>query len=270
MLPSKTILEASNRKGPTHTLKPKVTAKAMAPPKKKTRTHSIEVEEIEDEDSSCNIAAWNGSILSMSSFQIPNSKKKGNTKWSPIYLFYKIVVNRLDGTLGDDRDIHYCCLHGAHKIFLVNNLCVHVKPMYQLYCILKDCDRPPTPDEINIASGKRELDGHAEAKYLKKLNKASENIKKAFGDQKAWAAGPWDQEKFEQLLTKWIIACNQPFDEVEKPEFITMMNFTHCNVGSLKIPKHDAIKQHVMRMGEETIEGVCKMFLVQSCLVSLV
>ncbi|KAF8804688.1 hypothetical protein BYT27DRAFT_7300619 [Phlegmacium glaucopus] len=243
MLLSKTIPEASNRKGPTHTLKPKVTEKAMAPPKKKTRTPSVEVEEIEDEDSSHNIATWNGSISSMSSFQIPNSKKKGNTKQSLIYLFYEIVINGPDGTLGDDGDIHYHCLHGAHKIFLVNNLHVHVKLMYQLYCILKDCDEPPTPDEIDIASGKRELDGHAEAEYLKKLNKASENIKKAFKDQKAWAAGPWDQEKFEQLLTEWIIACDQPFDEVEKPEFITMMNFTHCNVGSLKIPKRDAIKR---------------------------
>ncbi|KAF8813537.1 hypothetical protein BYT27DRAFT_7035532, partial [Phlegmacium glaucopus] len=238
MLPSKTIPEASNRKGPTCTLKPKVTAKAMAPPKKKTRTRSVEVEEIEDEDGSYNVAARNGSISSMSSFQIPNSKKvfcKGNTKRSPIYLFYEIVVNGPDGTLGDDGDIHYCCLHGTHKIctikrsmrsnlnVLVNNLHVHVKPMYQLYCVLKDCDEPPTPDDVDIASGKRELDGHAEAEYLKKLNKASENIKKAFKDQKARAAGPWDQEKFEQLLTKWIITCNQPFDEVEKPEFITMI-----------------------------------------------
>jgi hypothetical protein len=75
MLPSKTIPEASNGKGPTRTLKPEVMAKATAPPKKKTRTCSVEVEEIEDEDSSRNIAARNGSVSSTSSFQIPNSKK---------------------------------------------------------------------------------------------------------------------------------------------------------------------------------------------------
>jgi hypothetical protein len=71
---------------------------------------------------------------------------------------------------------------------LVNNLRVHIKPMYQLYCVLKDREEPPTPDDIAIASGKRELDGRAEAEYLKKLEKASENIKKAFEDQKARAA----------------------------------------------------------------------------------
>jgi len=106
-------------------------------------------------------------------------------KKNPIYLFYEVIVNGPDGTLGDDGDVHYHCFHGVHKIctikktmrgnlsgafsfcsllldlshkflsVLVNNLCVHVKPMYQLYCILKDHDTPPTPDEIDIASAKR-------------------------------------------------------------------------------------------------------------------
>ena len=60
--------------------------------------------------------------------------------------------------------------------------------MYQLYCVLKDHEESLTPNEIAIASGKRELDGCTEAKYLKKkLEKALENIKKAFEDQKVQA-----------------------------------------------------------------------------------
>jgi hypothetical protein len=162
---------------------------------------------------------------------------------------------------------------------LVNNLRVHVKPMYQLYSILKQRDELPTPDEIAIASAKQQLDGKAEAEYLRKLEKSSENIKRAFQDQQAHAAvsenypplvscliklrqGPWDQEKFEQLLTEWIIACDQPFDEVEKPEFVTMMNVTHHAGGPLKMPKREGIKRRVMKMGEETIEGVREMFSV--------
>lgn len=80
-------------------------------------------------------------------------------------------------------------LYFSHKTFsvLVNNLRVHIKPMYQLYSVLKDRDEPPTPDEIDIASGKRQLDGKAEAEYLKRLNNSSENIKKAFQDQQARA-----------------------------------------------------------------------------------
>jgi hypothetical protein len=76
--------------------------------------------------------------------------------------------------------------------------------------------------------------------------------------------GPWDQETFEQLLTEWIVACDQPFDEVEKPEFVMMMNFV-CHTGSLlKIPKRDGIRWCMMKMGEEIIEGVCEMFTVRS------
>ena len=154
--------------------------------------------------------------------------------------------------------------------------------MYRLYCVLKDREMPPTVHEIAYASAKRKLDGNTEAEYIKKLESTSENIKKAFEDQQARAGvrenhlfiylrlirhsmiqqGPWNQEKFEQLLTEWIIACDQPFDEVEKPEFITMLNFTHRSGGPLKIPKREGIKRRVMKMGEETIEGVCDMFKV--------
>ena len=51
--------------------------------------------------------------------------------------------------------------------------------MYQLFCVLKDCDEAPMPDEIKITSDKKQLDGQMEVGYLKKLEKASENIKKA-------------------------------------------------------------------------------------------
>ncbi|KAI0280551.1 hypothetical protein BC826DRAFT_975242 [Russula brevipes] len=177
---------------------------------------------------------------------------------------YKVVPNASNGSPGDVRDVHYRCFHGTHKVctikksmrsnlnVLVNYLHIHVKPMYQLYCILKDRDVPPTPDEIAIASGKKRLDGKTEAEYFKKLKNESENIKKAFEEQQARANGAWDQEKFEQVLTEWIVACDQPFNEVEKQEFVTMMNL---------IPKRDGIKRRVMKMGDEIIEGVCEMFM---------
>ena len=57
-------------------LKPKIKTKPMpAPPRKKARTCSVEVEEIEDEDSPHQTAARNASISPTSSFKIPNSKK---------------------------------------------------------------------------------------------------------------------------------------------------------------------------------------------------
>lgn len=157
--------------------------------------------------------------------------------------------------------------------------------MHQFYCILKNCDEPPTPDEIAITSGKKQPDEHAEAEYIRKLEKSSENIKKAFEDQQAHAAvsnvifsnilmlrsdgqGPWDQEKFKRLLTEWIVACDQPFNEVKKPEFVNMMNFTHHSGGPLNILKRDGIKQCVVKMGKKTIEGLREMFSVSVILFS--
>ena len=74
--------------------------------------------------------------------------------------------------------------------------------------------------------------------------------------------GPWDQDEFERLLTEWVVACDQPFDEVEKPEFISLMEYTHRSRDSLKMFKCDAVKHRVMKMGDETIEGTHEMFSV--------
>jgi hypothetical protein len=77
MLPSKTIPAVNNRKG--HALKPKTKAKtAAAPAKKKARTGSREVEEVEDDNSPRNITARNTTISptgSFESFQIVNATK---------------------------------------------------------------------------------------------------------------------------------------------------------------------------------------------------
>jgi hypothetical protein len=97
----------------------------------------------------------------------------------------------------------------------------HFPTMYRLYCVLKDWAEPPMAKEIGFASGKTVLDPKSDAKYLKKLEAATENIQKAFATQEADAAvcltvlfsfllgtltnsvnqGPWDQAKFERLLS---------------------------------------------------------------------
>jgi hypothetical protein len=61
---------------------------------------------------------------------------------------------------------------------------------------------------------------------------------------------------------EWVIACDQPFEEVKRPEFIAMMNYAHHTGTSLKIPKRNGIKLCLMKMGNDTIEDVRNMFLV--------
>ena len=82
----------------------------------------------------------------------------------------------------------YLCGIDFGMTVLTNNLQVHVKPMFHLYCNLKGQDAPPTAKEISIASGHKKLDGQTEAEYLKKLEMVTENIKKAFENQKVQAA----------------------------------------------------------------------------------
>ena len=88
---------------------------------------------------------------------------------------------------GEFCNIHLCGIN-FRITALTNNLQVHVKPMFHLYCLLKGQDAPPTANKIAIASGHKKLDGWSEAEYLKKLEMATENIKKAFENQKVQAA----------------------------------------------------------------------------------
>ena len=60
--------------------------------------------------------------------------------------------------------------------------------MFRLYCILKDRAEPPTPEEVEIASGKQVLDGKSESEYIRKLEASAENIRKAFAAQESQAA----------------------------------------------------------------------------------
>ena len=117
MLPLKTIPQV-NRKGQGCTLKPKAKVLMAAPPKKKVKTHSVEVEEIEDEDSAQNLCNLNESVSSVTG-DVSQKKKVSiamvpalhyskccqGIKKNPIHLFYKVVLTGDDGKIGDDRDI---------------------------------------------------------------------------------------------------------------------------------------------------------------------
>jgi hypothetical protein len=41
---------------------------------------------------------------------------------------------------------------------------------------------------------------------------------------------------------EWIVTYDQPFEEVERPEFITMMNYTRHNGSPVNIPGRNGIK----------------------------
>ena len=63
------------------------------------------------------------------------------------------------------------------------------------------------------------------------------------------------------MLTEWIVACDQPFDEVEKPEFISMMEYNR-DPTKFSLPKMDGIRRRIMTLGENTLEDTKAMFAV--------
>lgn len=78
----------------------------------------------------------------------------------------------------------------------------------------------------------------------------------------------WDQETFEQLLTEWMVACDQPFEEVNQLEFCRLLEYTHLQP-SLHIPHCQSVKRCVMKMGEDTVNNVKKMIEELDCKVSI-
>ena len=65
------------------------------------------------------------------------------------------------------------------------------------------------------------------------------------------------------------MACDQPFKEVEHPEFCHLLEYTHLQP-SLHIPGHHTIKQQIMKMSQDTIDGTRSMLSVHHvCLDSL-
>jgi len=72
----------------------------------------------------------------------------------------------------------------------------------------------------------------------------------------------FDVEMFKRYLAEWVVACDQPFEEVERPEFSRLLEYMHTGSKPLNIPHRTALKDHIMKMGKSTIEGIQKLVKV--------
>jgi hypothetical protein len=59
-----------------------------------------------------------------------------------------------------------------------------------------------------------------------------------------------------------MIACDQPFNEVENPEFIAVMSYGRSS-SKFTIPKKDGVQRRVMKLGDETVQEVKELFAVR-------
>lgn len=73
---------------------------------------------------------------------------------------------------------------------------------------------------------------------------------------------PWDQERFERLLTEWVITSDQPFDEVDNPTLRELLQYTHNCGQKLHIPSRASIRRRVMKMSADSVEETKQFFKV--------
>jgi hypothetical protein len=71
----------------------------------------------------------------------------------------------------------------------------------------------------------------------------------------------FDQQQFDQYLHEWIVAADQPFDTTENLEFCCLLECTHLHLG-LHIPSASTVKRQIIKMGEDTIQGIKDMIAV--------
>jgi hypothetical protein len=57
----------------------------------------------------------------------------------------------------------------------------------------------------------------------------------------------FDWDKFYELLVKWIVVSNQPFTEVEVPEFHNLLTFLKLPVGN-RMVKADQMHEKIMAL----------------------
>ncbi|KAF5345060.1 hypothetical protein D9758_010453 [Tetrapyrgos nigripes] len=253
ILPAKTFLKPSKVKGKekANPKKPKKSMKrrrehdegSEAGPAKRTQTKNLRaasVEEVEDEEAPPRPAPPR-----------VNKVPGGNGKRSDaIYLFYEQVPFNASGELG---------VPGLKK-----HLNKNFKHLHQFFEILQERRKQGvawTQDDINVAAGRKPFDDKFAAALEEEIDSHQETIKEAFTKQRAAALEPWNQERFEELLVKWLVASNQPFSEVEQVEFIELLQYVHHSGGKLHIPKKDAIQRRVLKLGEATIEEIRDIFL---------
>ncbi|TFK58319.1 hypothetical protein BDN72DRAFT_751186, partial [Pluteus cervinus] len=129
------------------------------------------------------------------------------------------------GTAGLPSSKHFKCYHGNRRVMtitpamrsnlngLIGNLKSASPAMYRFFELLKErgSSQPPTEEEIKIASGKSPIP----AGFLETVEKEFVDIRAAFAKQAEKGLDEWDQKHFENLLVKWMVTCDQPFEEVE-------------------------------------------------------
>ncbi|OBZ65066.1 putative AC transposase [Grifola frondosa] len=123
--------------------------------------------------------------------------------------------------------------------------------MYSLYKrlqLIHDRKQIPTVTEIQVAKAEKpreclpyRLDSPISCDNHESLLPGSE---------------PFDYNTWVRLVCEWIAACDEPFDAVERPEWIKMVRYASRRGDQLKTPSADTVKNHVMTMADDVVASI--------------
>ncbi|KIK60257.1 hypothetical protein GYMLUDRAFT_244683 [Collybiopsis luxurians FD-317 M1] len=154
-----------------------------------------------------------------------HSKKALKRAANPIWLFYSKTT--VDSPTAGSK--YFKCY-----LALKNHICAGFPNHWCMFLMLNQPNAlPASAEEIEIAQGKKDMLPELACKYQSKVEQTEGNIVNAFNKQVAAVQEPWNQPHFEELLAKWVAACDQPFTAVADPEFQNLLGYVHLHSGCM-------------------------------------
>lgn len=56
---------------------------------------------------------------------------------------------------------------------------------------------------------------------------------------------------------EWLVASDQPFQEVERPQFRSLLEYVHHRAEELDVPSSSTMQRRVMKMGDDLKKELC-------------
>ncbi|KAJ8456982.1 hypothetical protein ONZ45_g18499 [Pleurotus djamor] len=204
-------------------------------------------------------------------------------KRNPIYLFYEEVKAPINAPFPKGERRYVCYHDGARKQMKVTagmkysttGLVQHLRKFplqFRLYEVLKNRKQPPTAQEIEVAANRIPMTPESLSTFVRAQEKQSADIRDLFDKQKSKDKATFKQDLFDKLLTEWIVSCDQPFTEVDRPEFRALIDYvyqTGDHKEDLQIPSHTTVRTKIMDNGEKSMKAMVEMFSKLDSKVSL-
>ncbi|KAI0757504.1 hypothetical protein C8Q80DRAFT_1265415 [Daedaleopsis nitida] len=185
-----------------------------------------------------------------------------------IFQFFRPVSTNLACSHGEPGDKHYECCHCVPgekpKIVTITRrsngsptaLISYLRSKWPtLFALYEDVRQrqpaKPTAHKIWIARGEISVTEDAVRTHLEGqgLQKKADELAALVEDEN------FDQSRFEELLAEWIVACDQPFQEVEHSELWRLFQYIHGRA-TLHIPSADTVKRRIVDLSTATFENV--------------